>query len=290
MKKLTLAVLVAATVIGLGSCGKSTPKADLKNEIDTVSYAYGIACTTGLEAYLVRNLGMDTTYMAEFVKGLNEGVNAGEDKKRIAYYAGIQIGQQLTNQMTKGINYQLFGEDSTQTISMKNFMAGFITAATKGKGIFTMDQAQQLIEVKSKDIKAKALEKQYGANKKAGEDYMAKYAKGKDVKKLPGGVLYKVIKEGKGDLPSDTSLVTMQYEGKLIDGTVFDSSYKRNEPAKMRVRQVVPGFSEALKNMPEGSVWEVVIPQDKAYGVNGQGQIKPFSALVFKIELLKANR
>lgn len=289
MKKLTLAALVAVVAVVLASCGNSTPKANLKNDVDTVSYAIGMAQTQGLKEYLVRNLGVDTAYMAEFIKGLNEGANAGDDKKRAAYYAGIQIGQQISNQMVKGINYQLFGEDSTKTISLKNFMAGFITATTGQKGIFTMDQAQKVAQTKMEAIKAKAMEKTYGPNKKKGEDFIAKYAKGKDVKKLPGGVLYRVIKEGTGEMPKDTSLVTVQYEGKLIDGKVFDSSYTRKEPVKLRANQVIQGWTEALTHMPVGSTWEVVIPQDKAYGSREQGMIKPFSTLVFKIELVGVN-
>lgn len=290
MKKLTLAALAAAAVMGLGSCGSRTPHANLKNDIDTVSYAIGMAQTQGLKEYLVGSLGVDTAYMAEFVKGLNEGANAGDDKKRAAYYAGIQIGQQISNQMMKGINYQLFGQDSTKTISLRNFMAGFVTATTGQKGIFTMEQARTVAQTKMEQIKAKSMEKQYGANKKAGEAYLAKYAKQKDVKKLAGGVLYKVIKEGKGEMPKDTSLVKVQYEGKLIDGKVFDSSYSRKEPVSLRANQVIPGWTEALTHMPAGSVWEVVIPQDKAYGSREQGQIKPFSALVFKIELVSVGK
>ena len=104
---------------------------------------------------------------------------------------------------------------------------------------------------------------------------------------LPSGLQYKVIKEGNGAMPKDTSLVTVNYEGRTIDGKVFDSSYKRNQPAEMRVNQVIKGFTEALVHMPAGSVWEVYIPQNLAYGEREAGEIKPFSTLIFKIELLK---
>jgi FKBP-type peptidyl-prolyl cis-trans isomerase FklB len=224
--------------------------------------------------------------MDDFIKGLNDGANAGDDKKQAAYYAGIQIGQQIGNQMVKGINHEVFGEDSTQTISLKNFMAGFVSGTTGAKGLMTMEQAQQVAQTKMEQIKSKNMEKQFGANKEAGEKYMVNYKKDKDVKELKGGVLYKVIKEGTGAIPSDTSMVKVQYEGKTIDGKVFDSSYKRNEPVKLRANQVIPGWTEALTHMPVGSVWEVVIPQDKAYGSREQKEIKPFSALIFKIELL----
>ena len=85
-------------------------------------------------------------------------------------------------------------------------------------------------------------------------------------------------------------MVKVQYEGKTIDGKVFDSSYQRKQPVELRANQVIPGWTEALTHMPVGSVWEVVIPQEKAYGAREQGQIKPFSALIFKIELLGINK
>lgn len=114
MKKITLFAAAAVVAAGLASCGKSTPKADLKNDVDSLSYAIGMAQSNGLKDYLVSNLGVDTAYIDEFIKGLNEGANAGDDKKKAAYYAGIQIGQQLSNQLVRGINHELFGEDSTR--------------------------------------------------------------------------------------------------------------------------------------------------------------------------------
>ena len=268
------------------ACGNGTPKANLKNDIDTMSYAIGMAQTQGLKEYLVQRLGVDTAYMDDFIKGLNDGANAGDDKKQAAYYAGIQIGQQIGNQMVKGINHEVFGEDSTQTISLKNFMAGFVSGTTGAKGLMTMEQAQQVAQTKMEQIKSKNMEKQFGANKEAGEKYMVNYKKDKDVKELKGGVLYKVIKEGTGAIPSDTSMVKVQYEGKTIDGKVFDSSYKRNEPSTFRANQVIPGWTEALTMMPVGSHWMLYIPQDLAYGERNQGTIKPFSTLIFDVEVL----
>ena len=91
-------------------------------------------------------------------------------------------------------------------------------------------------------------------------------------------------------MPKDTSLVKVHYEGKTIDGTVFDSSYKRGEPTTLRANQVIKGWTEALVHMPVGSVWEVYIPQNMAYGAQEQPQIKPFSALIFKIELVSIEK
>ena len=280
---------MAIVAASFTACGNGTPKASLKSDLDSMSYAIGMAQTQGLKEYLVDRVGMDTTYMDEFIKGLNEGVNAGENKKKAAYYAGIQIGQQVSNQIIKGINHEVFGEDSTNTISMKNFMAGFISGTTGKQGLMTMDQAQTVAQTKMQEIKARELEKTYGENKAAGEKFLAENAKKEGVKTLPSGVQYKVLKEGTGATPADTSLVKVHYEGRTLDGNVFDSSYKRNEPTTLRCNQVIKGWTEALVNMPEGSVWEVYIPQEQAYAERETRDIKPFSMLIFKIELIEAN-
>ena len=289
MKKVFFGALVALSAAAFTGCGNSTPKADLKTDIDTMSYAMGLSQTQGLREFLVSRMQIDTTYMDEFIKGLNDGANAGDDKKKAAYYAGIQIGQQISQQMIKGINHEVFGEDSTKTISMKNFMAGFVTGTLGKKGLMTMEQAQQVAQLKMMAIKTKNMEKQYGPNKVAGEKFLAQNAKKAGIKTLPSGVQYRVIKEGTGAMPKDTSMVKVHYEGRTIDGKIFDSSYKNGSPVDLRANQVIPGWTDALVHMPAGSVWEVFIPQQLAYKERQQGQIKPFSALIFKIELISVD-
>ena len=286
MKKIIFGAMLAFASAAFVGCGNSTPKADLKNDIDTLSYAMGITQSQGLTEFLVERMGVDTTYMDAFIKGLNDGANAGDDKKKAAYYAGIQIGQQISNQMVKGINHEVFGDDSTKTISLKNFMAGFITGTTGKKGLMTVEQAAQVAQAKMMAIKAKNMEKEYGPNKAAGEKFLAANKKKPGDVTLPSGVQYKVIKEGNGPMPKDTSMVKVNYEGKTIDGKVFDSSFKRGQAVDLRANQVIKGWTEALVHMPAGSVWEVYIPQQLAYGEREQGQIKPFSVLIFKIELI----
>ena len=290
MKKMTIVAAMAIVAATLYSCGNSTPKADLKSDVDSMSYAMGLSQTQGLKEYMVSRMGVDTAYMADFVKGLNDGANAGDDKKKAAYYAGIQIGQQISNQMVKGINHELFGEDSTKTISLKNFMAGFIAGTTGKKALMPMEKAMEVAQTKMQQIKAKNMEKEYGPNKVAGEKFLAANKTKPGVKTLKGGVQYKVIKEGSGAIPTDTSNVKVHYEGKTIDGKVFDSSYTSGEPVTLRANQVIKGWTEVLTHMPVGSVWEVYIPQELAYGEREQAQIKPFSALIFKIELVSIEK
>ena len=283
-------MFVAAMAISAAlftGCGNSTPKANLKSDVDTLSYVFGMARTQGLKEYLSQT-GVDTTYMADFIKGLNEGANSGDDKKKAAYYAGIQIGQQIANQWVSGMNRELFGDDSTKTISLKNLMAGFVSGI-KSNGLMTVDSAQIVAQSMMQSIKAKALESTYGANKEAGEKFLAANKTKEGVKTLESGVQYKVIKEGNGPIPADTSLVKVHYEGKTVEGKVFDSSYERGEPINLRCNQTIKGWTDAMVHMPAGSVWEVYIPQDLAYGEREQGDIKPFSALIFKIELIEVN-
>lgn len=279
-------IFAAIVAVVMASCGNGTPKADLKSDIDTLSYAVGMAQTQGLKDYLTMRLGIDTTYIDEFVKGLNDGANAGDDKKKSAYYAGVQIGQNVSQQMVKGLSMELFGEDSTQTVSLKNIMAGFI-AGTLGKGgLMTLDSANQYAQTQMPIIKRRNLEKTYADNKKACEDFMAEIAKKEGIKALENGVYYEVLTEGKGEIPADTTRVKVHYEGRLINDSIFDSSYKRNEPTTFACNAVIPGWTNALTHMPVGSKWKVYIPQDQAYAEREAGIIKPFSCLIFTIDLL----
>ena len=284
MKKVSIFMAIAAAA-SLASCTAQAPKANLKTDIDSLSYSIGMAQTQGLKGYLTGRLDVDTAYMAEFIKGLNEGANK-TSKKDIAYMAGLQIGQQISNQMMKGINQELFAGDSTKTISKDNFMAGFIAGTLEKGGVMTMEAAQEYTRTAMETIKAKAMEEKYADNKAAGEKFLAENKTKEGVKTTESGLQYKVITEGKGEIPADTCKVKVNYKGTLIDGTEFDSSYKRNEPATFRANQVIKGWTEALTMLPVGSKWELYIPQELAYGSRESGQIKPFSTLIFEVELV----
>lgn len=287
MKKIV--IMTAGALMLLGSCsGGGKPNANLKTDVDSLSYEVGYLNSRGVKEYISQQLGVDTAYIDEFIKGVKAGAQSGEDKKKAAYNAGIQIGQQISTQMFKGINYEIYGEDSTKHVSLKNMVAGFI-AGVRGKAVMDYKTAFNEANRLTNTLKETTLMKSFGPNKKAGEDFIAKMKATAGVKELPGGTLYKVIKEGNGPIPTSTSRVQVSYEGRLVDGKVFDSSYKNNngKPVEINVNQVIPGWTSALTHMPVGSVWELYIPQDQAYGTRDVGQIiKPFSALVFKLELV----
>ena len=285
MKKIVLFAAIAAAV-GFASCTAQAPKANLKNEVDTLSYMMGVDNTQGLNDFLVGRMGVDLNDMDAFLKGFIEA-STKTSKKDKAYMAGLQIGQQVAVDMFEGINQQIFGGDSLQSLNKADFLAGFI-AAVKGNAAFTLDSARVYVETHADAIKAKALESRYGENKAAGEAFLAENAKKEGVVTTESGLQYKVIKEGKGEVPTATSTVKVNYKGTLIDGTEFDSSYKRNEPTTFRANQVIKGWTEALTMMPVGSKWELYIPQELAYGARETGgQIKPFSTLIFEVELLE---
>ena len=288
MKKIVFfAAIVAAA--GLASCTSQAPKANLKSEIDSLSYMMGVTNTQGLSDFAEQRLGVDSTNYADFVRGIQDGIHkTGKQEK--AYIAGIQIGQQVSGDMIENINMQLFGNDSAQSLSKDNFLAGFI-AAVKNGAVVSVEDARTFVETHTEAIKAKALEAKYGENKAAGEKFLAENKTKEGVITTESGLQYKVIKAGKGEIPTKESSVKVNYKGTLIDGTEFDSSYKRNAPATFRADQVIKGWTEALTMMPVGSKWELYIPQELAYGSRETGSlIKPFSTLIFEVELLEIEK
>ena len=288
MKKIVLCAAIVAAA-GFASCTSQAPKANMKSDIDSLSYMMGVSNTNGLKDFAEQRMGVDSITWADFVKGIEEGINKATKKDR-AYTAGVQIGQQLSADMFEGMNSQLFGNDSTQSLSKANFMAGFM-AAIKNSAIVSQEEAQEYAKTHTEAIKAKAMEAQYGENKAAGEKFLAENKTKEGVITTESGLQYKVIKEGKGEIPTKESSVKVNYKGTLIDGTEFDSSYKRNAPATFRADQVIKGWTEALTMMPVGSKWELYIPQELAYGSRETGGlIKPFSTLIFEVELLEIEK
>jgi FKBP-type peptidyl-prolyl cis-trans isomerase FklB len=159
-----------------------------------------------------------------------------------------------------------------------------------GKTLLTEDQARQAIEDFQKTLmakKAETMQKLSEKNKADGEKFLAENAKKEGVKSLPSGLQYREITPGKGKSPKATDTVTTHYKGTLIDGTEFDSSYKRGEPATFPVSGVISGWTEALQLMKEGAKWQLFIPPNLAYGEKGAGRdIGPNATLIFEVELI----
>jgi FKBP-type peptidyl-prolyl cis-trans isomerase FklB len=231
--------------------------------------------------------------ISEFLNGLKESLNAPESKA--AYMAGISVGGQIGKQMVPGLMQQIYGENSKEKFNNDAFIAALATALKNGK--FAVSDPSTVFNVKMQEVQAQQqakqeeeLKKEYAPIVAEGEKFLAENKTKEGVVTLPDGLQYKIVKEGNGAKPTETDLVKVHYHGTLIDGTVFDSSVERKEPAVFNVNRVIKGWTEALKLMPVGSKWTVYIPYDLAYGSHGSGeQIKPFSTLIFDVELLEIN-
>ncbi len=289
MKKFSILFVLVAAIVMSSSCTAQAPKANMTSEVDSLSYAIGLSQTQGLKDHLVMRMNVDTTYLNEFVKGFMESASVNkDDKKKAAYMAGLQIGQQVGVNMVEGVNQEfanMYG-DTTKIVNKNNLLAGFIAGVLGKGGKMTMEEAQTYTQTTMERIKTVKIEKDYAENKTAGIKFLDENKVKEGVVTLPSGLQYKIIKEGKGAIPTAESKVKVNYKGTLIDGTEFDSSYSRKEPTTFGVTQVIKGWTEALLLMPVGSKWELYVPEELAYGPADRGTIKPFSALVFEIELL----
>ena len=294
MKKV-LFIAAVAIASGLSSCAQA-PKAELKTEIDSLSYAIGLSRSQqGLTQFLEQQ-GVDSAQYSNFLKGVLEGAKSADISEKMAYSVGMQIGQMIAVNWYESINHELFGNDSTKTINKEDMLAGFFAGVT-GKGR-VMDPiiATTYTDDKMKSVKEASLLERFGENKAAGEKFLEENKAKEGVVTTESGLQYKVITEGKGQVPTSTDRVKVHYKGTLIDGTEFDSSYSRKDkdgnpqPSTFRANQVIKGWTEALTMMPIGSKWELYIPQELAYGSQDTGTIPPFSTLIFEVELLSIEK
>ncbi len=285
MKKASFLMVIAAAA-GFASCTAQAPKADLKSDVDSLSYAFGLTQTQGFKDYMVHQLRVDSANIGDLVKGLVDGAAGKDAQSQIAYVEGLKIGKMIAESWVSGLTSDVYADDSTKSIDKDNLVAGFIAGVLGKDQKFTMEEAQTYVQEVMTAANDKKMEAQFGENREAGEKFLAENKTKEGVQVTPSGLQYKVIKQGKGAVPTATDKVSVHYRGTLIDGTEFDSSYKRNKPTEFAANQVIKGWTEALTMMPVGSKWELYIPQELAYGSRNQGQIKPFSTLIFEVELL----
>ncbi|WP_449030666.1 FKBP-type peptidyl-prolyl cis-trans isomerase [Prevotella melaninogenica] len=197
---------------------------------------------------------------------------------KLSYALGIGIGSQLAGMGAKELNIDDFAQAIKDVISGSELKVDNAEAQTLVQNFFQEQEAKQQAAAAEAGKVAKA----------AGEAFLAENGKKEGVVTLPSGLQYQVLKEGDGKKPSATDQVVCHYEGTLIDGTVFDSSYKRNQPATFGLNQVIAGWTEGVQLMQEGAKYRFFIPYNLAYGERGAGaQIPPFAALVFDVELIE---
>ena len=197
---------------------------------------------------------------------------------KLSYALGIGIGSQLAGMGAKELNIDDFAQAIKDVISGSELKVDNAEAQSLVQNFFQEQEAKQQAAAAEAGKAAKA----------AGEAFLAENGKKDGVVTLPSGLQYQVLKEGDGKKPSATDQVVCHYEGTLIDGTVFDSSYQRNQPATFGLNQVIAGWTEGVQLMQEGAKYRFFIPYNLAYGERGAGaQIPPFAALVFDVELIE---
>lgn len=197
-------------------------------------------------------------------------INAQEKMDSLSYSMGILVAQNLKQQ-------------GFTTLEGASFAKGLEDVMQDKKLAISLEHANQLAQKYLTEQQAKA----HSGTIEAGRKFLSENAKKQGVVSLPSGLQYEIITEGTGPKPAASDKVKVHYHGTLLDGTVFDSSVERGSPAEFGVTQVISGWVEALQLMPTGSKWRLFIPSDLAYGERGAGaQIKPFSTLIFEVELL----
>lgn len=281
MKKILLAAFVAAAA--LTSCNNGSPKASLKTDVDTLSYEVGMVMS-GSEAEIggyLSQAGSDSAYIDEFLKGYIDGMKSAEDKKKMAYYMGVQQGLQSKMQMSQ-LEKQIFQGDSTKHISVKNYISGF-TSYAKNKSALKIGGKVIDKETAQKRI----MDYMFGGKKEESIAFMQKVAKQPGIKALGSGVYGKEITKGSDEHVKATDSIIVKYEGRLTNGQIFDAS--ANQPGgqvTLSLKSVIRGWQVAIPQMGVGSTWEIYIPYELGYGEQGTGPIPPFAPLVFKITLV----
>lgn len=264
---------------------EQTAPVQLISKSDSLSYSAGMFTTRGLMDYVKKEFGVDSTNIQAFVEGLNEGIAHSNDRQFIAHSAGLQIAQMLESRIYPNVSKDV--KDTPLTLDSVTFNRGFVAAVVGDTTVMKTADANKYFETTLQNVKKQAEE----AYKAENEAWLKQNAAKPGVQSLPSGLQYKVLTEGKGAVAGKDDEVTVRYEGHTIDGKEFDSSYKRNpNTTTFRPNQVIKGWTEALCMMPEGSKWELYIPQSIGYGSRKAGSIKPYSTLVFTVEVVKVEK
>ena len=289
MKLKTLAILALGALVFADAAAMDRKKKDKKKPqvekilpvpADSFSYAMGVVQGPSLKQYLESREGIKGENLKNAADGIvaYAAMSEADIQKQIAFVAGLRIGEMNKKQVIPALNKQATGKEDTTYVDAAIYGCALADLLV-GKNTITPDSAMKVAERQMKFYTHQL--------KSSNLDWLEANKKQKGVKVTKSGLQYRVLSKGEGVLPVDTATVEVHYEGKLIDGTVFDSSYKRGKPAQFGVTQVIKGWTEALKMMPVGSIWELYIPYDLAYGERGNQGIPPFATLIFKVELLK---
>lgn len=283
MKKIISSIAVISALVFATSCTNSA-NVKVETSADSLAYAAGIVNSDGLVDHITTRLMIDPEYIPQVLDGIKESFKSSspaDDAKNL----GRQLGSQLKNQILPYINETIYpaGNDS---LDADIFLSAFLAAVNEEETLMDATVANAYFRTESEKVRSANMEAAYADNKEAGLAFLEANKSVEGVQVTESGLQYKVVKMGKGKKPSATDRVKVHYHGTLIDGKVFDSSVERGEPALFALNQVIPGWTEGLQLMPVGSKFTFYIPSELAYGDRETGEIKPFSALIFDVELL----
>lgn len=265
-----------------GSCPETAAEVELTNFFDSVNYVFGVLNAQQLKTQLAQTdtVTPEEEQLSVLVKAINKGLNL-KIYSPAGYVGGRQLGQSIRNLEKDSTGFKDFGGAE---VEFDILFQGLINGLNDYDDMMSYEEANQYIRQLS-------LSKQFGEWKKENEQWLINNTSKEGVQTTESGLQYKVIKEGKGDKPAAVDTVTVHYEGKLINDTVFDSSYKRGEPISFCLGQVIAGWTEGLQLMSPGAEYELYIPYHLGYGEQGsQGVIQPFSTLIFKVELISVSK
>lgn len=257
-------------------------KVELKTAKDSLSYISGMALTNGLKPFLMQNYGVGEEEMPAVVEGFKAAVKERKNPKSKAFHAGEQVADMVIERMLPGLQKEFtIGKDS---LNEDVLFEGFIASLNNDSTYYNTEKAEKLFAEQRKAYKDRA----DSINKQKGEAFLAENKTKEGVCVLPSGLQYKILKKGTGVVPKLTDKVQVVYEGKTIDGKVFDATSKHGGEKydTFTPGNLIKGWQEALTMMPVGSKWELFIPYDLAYGAQGAGRdIAPYSTLIFTMEL-----
>ena len=289
MKKILILLLAILVCVGVDARSKKREKKKAKAKIenlipavpaDSLSYALGVVQAPSLVQYLQQREAVDTALLDVALSALTCNLPEEQVERIIAFAAGLKV-QKMNVQMVPNLNSELVGKPDTNYLQLPMMNLGLAEAAKGALTMMSNEQAQQLVQ--------RQQEHMLGNVRVEGEQFLEQNKDAEGVVTRESGLQYKVLTMGTGAVATDTSMVEVHYEGRLLNGTIFDSSYQRGTPISLKPTQVIKGWAEALKLMPEGSTWELYVPYNLGYGENGTRNIPPYSTLIFKVQILKVN-
>ena len=283
MKKIISSLAVFSAMLLATSCTNNA-NVNVVTSADSLAYAAGVINTEGLIDHVTNRLNIDPAYLPELLDGIKEAF-ASDSPAEEAKSLGRQLGSQIKNQILPYMNETIYpgGGDSLNT---DIFLNAFISTLEEKETLMDVPTATAYFRTESEKIRNENMKSKYSENKEKGIAFLEANKAVAGVQVTESGLQYKVEKMGKGKKPSATDKVKVHYHGTLIDGTVFDSSVDRGEPIVFGLTQVIPGWTEGVQLMPVGSKFTFYIPYELAYGDRETGVIKPYSALIFEVELL----